>query len=83
MRLNLRLIRASQFLQQSKLNVRHKPGKDHFILDTLSCLTSANTGHADPQHFEFDALFIYSIKLIEIYLVLISQILAGYKTGPL
>ena len=36
MRLNLRLVHASQFLQQFKLDVRHKPGKEHIVADALS-----------------------------------------------
>ena len=43
MRLNLRLVRASQFLQQFKLDVRHKSGKEHIVPDALSRLASAIT----------------------------------------
>ncbi len=64
MRLNLRLVRASQFLQQFKLDIRHKPGKEHIIPDALSRLTSANTGHADLHHSELDALFTYNTTLV-------------------
>lgn len=79
MRLNLRLVQASQFLQRFKLNVQQKPGNEHIILDALSRLTSANTGHADLKHSELDTLFTYSTILVEIPSALISCILAGYK----
>ena len=79
MRLNLRLMRASQFFQQFKLEVRHKPGKEHIIPDALSRFVSSNTGHADPQHSELDALFTYSTTLVKLYPTLISRILAGYE----
>lgn len=79
MRLNLRLVRVSQFLQQFILEVRHKLGKEHIIPDTLSRLTSSNTGQADPQHSELDALFTYNTMLVELHPTLISRILAGYK----
>ncbi len=82
MRLNLRLVRASQFLQQFKLEVRHKPGKEHIIPDALSRLASSNTGHADPQHSELDALFAYNTTLVELHPTLISRILAGYEADP-
>ena len=82
MRLNLRLVRVSQFLQQFKLKVRHKLGKEQIIPDALSRLASSNTGHADPQHSELNALFTYSITLVEFHLTLISRILAGYKADP-
>ncbi len=82
MRLNLRLVRASQFLQQFKLDVRHKPGKEHIIPDALSRLASANTQHPDPQHSELDALFTYNTTLVEMHPALVSQILAGYQADP-
>ena len=82
MRLNLRLVRTSQFLQQFKLKVCHKPGKEHIISDALSRLASSNTGHADPQHSELDALFTSSTTLVELHPTLISRILAGYEADP-
>ncbi len=82
MRLNLRLVRASQFLQQFKLDIRHKPGKEHIIPDALSHLASTNTCHPDPQYSELDALFTYNATLVVIHLVLVSRILAGYGADP-
>ncbi len=82
MRLNLRLVMASQFLQQFKLKVRHKSGKEHIIPDALSRLASSNTGHAGPQHSELDALFTYSTTLVELHPTLISRVLAGYEADP-
>lgn len=77
MRLNLRLVRASQFLQQFRLDVCHKPGKEHIVPDALSRLASANK-YPDPQHSEPDTLFTYNITLVEMHPALVSQILAGY-----
>lgn len=82
MRLNLRLIRAFHFLQHFKLDVRHKLGKEHIILDALSCLASANAAPTNPHHLELDALFVYNATLIEIYPVLVSRILARYDSDP-
>lgn len=70
MRLNLRLVRASQFLQQFKLEVRHKSGKEHIVPDALNRLASANR-HQDPQHSELDALFIYNTMLVEMHPALV------------
>ena len=77
--MNLRLVRASQFLQQFKLDVRHKPGKEHISPNPLSRLASANVGCTDPSYFELDALFTYNTTVIKIYLGLVSRILAGYE----
>lgn len=82
MRLNLRLVQASQFLQQFKLEVRHKPGKEHIIPDALSRLANTAPPPTDPQYSELDALYIYNTTLIEIHPHLISQILAGYDSDP-
>ena len=79
MRMNLRLVRASQFLQQLRLDVRHKPGKEHIISDALSRLASTNVGCSDASHSELNALFTYNATLIEIYPNLVSKILAGYE----
>lgn len=81
MRLNLRLVRASQFLQQFKLNVRHKPGKEHIVPDALSRLASTSR-HPDPEHSELDALFTYNTTFVEMHPALVSQILAGYRADP-
>ena len=79
MRMNLRLVRASQFLQQFKLDVRHKPGKEYIIPDALSRLASTNVGCTDPSYSELNALFTYNTTLIEIHPGLVSRILAGYE----
>lgn len=79
MRLNLRLVRALQFLQQFKLDVRHKPGKEHIIPDVLSRLASTNVGQTNPSYSELDVLFVYNTTLVEIYPDLLSKILAGYN----
>lgn len=36
MRLNLGLVQSLQFLQQFKLDIWHKPNKEHIIPDALS-----------------------------------------------
>lgn len=79
MKMNLRLVRASLFLQQFRLDVRHKPGKEHIISDALSRLASTNVGCSDASHSELDTLFTYNTTLIEIHPDLISRILARYE----
>lgn len=79
MRLNLWLIRTSQFLQQFKLDVRHKPGKEHIIPDALSRLANVNTDTAESSYSKLNALFLYITTLVEIHLTLVSRIIARYK----
>ena len=78
MRMNVRLVRASQFLQQFCLVVRHKPEKKHIILDTLSKLASANRTRHDNLYSEFDVFFTYYATLVKISPDLIKRILNGY-----
>lgn len=79
MRLNLRLVRASQFLQQFKLDIRHKQGKEHIVPEALSRLASAGAPPADLHYSELDVLFLYNITLVEIHPTLVSRIIAGYN----
>lgn len=79
MRMNVRLVRASQFLRGFRLVVRHKPGKEHVIPDALSRLASANTDlPSDPEHSELDVLFVYTATLVELSPILLKQIVQGY-----
>ena len=41
-KLNLRLIRVSNYIQRFNLNIRHKSKKQHVVLNALSRLTSLN-----------------------------------------
>ncbi|KAI0999621.1 hypothetical protein K3495_g8578 [Podosphaera aphanis] len=42
-RINLRLVRVSQYLHQFPLQIRHKPGKSNIIPDALSRLPNSDT----------------------------------------
>lgn len=78
MRMNVRLVRASQFLRQFRLVVRHKPGKEHIIPDALSRLASANNPGHNASYSKLDALFVYHTTLVEINPDLVTRILEGY-----
>lgn len=82
MRMNVRLVRASQFLRQFNLEVRHKPGKEHIIPDALSRLASANHGQESeiPQYSELDVLFTCS--LVEMSDDFRHRLVKGYKSDP-
>lgn len=80
MRLNLQLVRASQFLQQFKLDIHYKPGKKHIIPDAWSRLANSNIDITEPSYLEVDTLYIYNTTLIEIHPNLVSWILAGYNS---
>ena len=84
--LNLRLVRASQYLQQFDLDVRHKPGKLNVILDALSCLASSNKSSLPKHHSELDALhanaYAYTTILVEMNEDFKERIANGYQSDP-
>lgn len=80
MRLNLRLMQTSQFLQKFKLDVRHQPRKEYIISDALSCLASVATSPTDPHYPELGVLYICNTTLIKIHPYLVSRILAWYNS---
>ncbi len=59
MRMNLRLMRAFQFLSQfSNLEIRHKSKKYHLISDALFRLQSLNKKNLSDDHAKLDKLFV-------------------------
>ena len=82
-RLNLRLVRASQYLQRFELDVRHKLGKRNVIPDALSRLASTNDTHtAPPDHAELDALYTYTTTLVGMSEDFKRRITEGYQADP-
>ena len=57
MRINIRLIRVSQFLRLFRFNVRHKSNKKYIILDTLSRLASYSKLSLLDDYFELNVLY--------------------------
>jgi hypothetical protein len=59
MRMNLRLIRVSQFLSQfSNLKIRHKSRKCHLIFDALFRLQSLNKKDLSKDHAKLNEFFV-------------------------
>lgn len=78
MRMNVHLVRASQFFRQFCLVFRHKRGKKQIILDAVNWLTSTNNSDHALAKLELDALFVYYPTLVKIYLNLVFYILEDY-----
>ena len=55
-KLNLRLVRASAYLSQFRLEVKYKPGKDHVVPNALSRLASGDgqTGKSPEDRLDLD-----------------------------
>ena len=75
-KLNLRLVRASDYIQRFNLDIRHKFGKQHIVSDALFRLVSDNINALDHDG-ELDALF--TVSLVEMDSDFKQRILDGYK----
>jgi hypothetical protein len=75
MRMNLRLVRTSQFLSQfSNLKIRHKFEKYHLISNALSRLQNLNKENLSNDHAELNELFVeYVIYVYNTILVKLNS----------
>lgn len=78
MKMNVRLVKASQFLQKFYLIMHYKPGKEHIIPDVLNRLASTNRTKYNNHYSKLDTLFTYYTMLIKIRPKLIQCISDGY-----
>lgn len=77
-KLNLRLVRASQYLSQFSLDVRHKPGKQHIIPEALSRLYRAEASTTDEPLKDICAMN----TILAIDPEWKARLLAAYATDP-
>jgi hypothetical protein len=93
-RLNMKLVRASMYLSQFRLDIRHRPGKSNVIPDALSRLPveKDNSSHGaldldqDLEHYqpnmkapETDQIFAYATTLVEMSRDFRAKIQEGYQ----
>ncbi len=80
MRMNLRLIRISQFLSQfSNLEIRHKSRKYHLISNALSRLQSLNEENLLNNHAKLNELFVEYIKVIYVYNTIFIELNSEFR----
>ena len=75
--MNLRLIRASEYIQRFLLNIRHKSKKLHVVFDALSRLFTSNKSSSNDDENEHDVLF--TIFMIEINSEFKARMIDEYK----
>jgi hypothetical protein len=75
-KLNLRLIRAFEYIQRFNVIIKHKSDKQHIVSDALFRLVSGNDEFNIFESEELDALFI--IILIEMNSTFRKKIIAEY-----
>jgi RNase H-like domain found in reverse transcriptase/Reverse transcriptase (RNA-dependent DNA polymerase)/Integrase zinc binding domain len=85
-RLNLRLVRASQYLQQFRIKVYHRPGKTNAVADALSRLLTGRHDDDSAPKFDLDTLYdnvaVYHTSLVELAPDFKGQFIAGYLKDP-
>ena len=67
-KLNLRLVRASEFFNRFDLDIRHKFDKKHVVFDALSRLSNVNFEAHLKSENELDVLHIYQVIISLIHL---------------
>ena len=80
-KLNLRLVRASQYLSQFNLDVRHKPGKQHTVPDALSRLMNLSAkekGATTSDEGTLDEVSAFNEFLVEMSSEFKESIQAAY-----
>ena len=78
-KLNLRLIKTSNYIQRFDLEIRHKLEKQHIIFDAFSRLTNTNIkSRIFDENNELNVLFI--TILIEIEKVFRNKFIVDYKS---
>lgn len=65
-RMNVQLIRVSQFLRQFRLDVRHKSSKEHIVSDALSRLVTTHKFFLLNDYSELNMLFVKVSQVIDI-----------------
>lgn len=83
-KLNLRLVRASEYLQRFRLDVRYKPGKANVVPDALSRLASRDCRPNQDSEGELDALAVkcFPVSLVEMSQSFRERLIAGYQEEP-
>ena len=78
-KLNLRLIRASEYLQRFRLDVRYKPGKSNTVPDALSSLASREYRSETEESLDALPVNCYPVSLVEMNPDFRQRLLQGYE----
>ena len=78
LRMNIRLIKISQFLSQFNLNIRYKFDKNHIMFDALFRLVNVNTETCSNEHSKLNILFTYNATFVELFDQFYDKILKSY-----
>jgi len=77
-KLNLRLIRASEYLQRFRIELRHKPGKANIVPDALSRLASRSY-RPETDELILNALTAFPVNIIAVSEDFKSRVRSSYE----
>ena len=80
-KLNLRLIRVSNYIQRFNLDIRHKSRKQHIVSDALSRLVSVNTNSAKNFMNEKKLDALITTTLVKMNEAFCKKIIESYSTN--
>ena len=78
-KLNLRLIRASEYLQRFRLDIRYKPGKINIVPDALSRLASREYRPESEAVLDVLTVKCFPVSLVEVSSEYRQRLLEGYR----
>jgi hypothetical protein len=81
-RANTKLRRASDYLSQFKLDIRHKPGKSHIVPDALSRLEGQPPRKAVNEDGEILDVFAFHVSLAELTEETKTRLQNDYRKDP-
>ena len=85
-KMNLRLVRASDYLQRFDLIIRYKPSKQHIVPDVLLRLESSYINPTTSEVRELDTLiavpYYFTATLVEISREFKLKLTEGYASDP-
>ena len=81
-KLNLRLVRASNYLSQYNMKIRHKPGKLNIVPDALSRLAQLGTERPQEDVLGDIETGAYHSTIIEISPELRKRLIDAYESDP-
>ena len=83
LRMNICLIRVSQFFNQFNLDIKYKSKKNHIVSNALLRLTSANIELLSKKHSELNVLYTYNTTLIEMFEKFRKKIMKDYEKNSI
>ena len=81
-KLNLRLIRAFEYLQRFRIELRHKPGKINIVPDALSRLASRATSDRSEEDSILDVVDSFPVSVISVSEAFRNRVAKGYQDKP-